>query len=540
MFLELLRKEFIEKKNEEKQSTSMLVLSYVFRVVLIGFFIALECYLSIALDKKIVQYSSYGSFDFLVLFLFIMMVITIFFTMIKGRKSLFDHRDSAVTMPLPIPSSTQVLSKVVYLYVESILFGWVTSTPLLICYGATRHYIPYYYIFSVFYPVFISLFSVGIALLFSLIYQQIYRLIKKSDIAQFIVASVLVVSLCYLYQFVLNLFLTALNDSSIGGVFSADFVKFLHQARYYFLPVYHLMDSVIEKGQIASDILIFLGSSLLSLVIGIGITSVFYIREMKLGSHSTGKEKKKIKKMKVISPFRALIKKEMSLLFKDDANLFSYTSLLILCPFLTFAVISSLNSIIYDNLRFYAAYFPELVSGINLTLILLFAGVINASASLSMTREGKALTIVKYLPISPLKQILAKVLIPITFSFFSLLITEIVLIATGIITLPVFFTSFFIGILLLVFSNLFGVYSDMHDKTSENRKVKLSIVNEIIPLILPLLLFVLFFVFSVYLRLPSWSLYLIASLFSLLTLSPSLIPLKKKCQEAFVKMEVNN
>ncbi len=540
MFLELLRKEFIEKKNEEKQSTSMLVLSYVFRVVLIGLFIALECYLSIALDKKIVQYSSYGSFDFLVLFLFIMMVVTIFFTMIKGRKSLFDHKDSAVTMPLPIPPSTQVLSKVIYLYVESILFGWVTSTPLLICYGAMRHYIPYYYIFSVFYPVFISLFSVGIALLFSLIYQQIYRLIKKSDIAQFIVASVLVVSLCYLYQFVLNLFLTALNDSSIGGVFSADFVEFLHQSRYYFLPVYHLMDSVIEKGQIASDILIFLGSSLLSLVIGIGITSVFYIREMKLGSHSTGKEKKKIKKMKVISPFRALIKKEMSLLFKDDANLFSYTSLLILCPFLTFAVISSLNSIIYDNLRFYAAYFPELVSGINLTLILLFAGVINASASLSMTREGKALTIVKYLPISPLKQILAKVLIPITFSFFSLLITEIVLIATGIITLPVFFTSFFIGILLLVFSNLFGVYSDMHDKTSENRKVKLSIVNEIIPLILPLLLFVLFFVFSVYLRLPSWSLYLIASLFSLLTLSPSLIPLKKRYQEAFVKMEVNN
>ncbi len=540
MFLELLRKEFIERKNEEKQSKAMHVLSYVFRAVLIGLFIALECYLSIALDKKIVKYSSYGSFDFLVLFLFLMMVVTVFFTMIKGRRSLFDHKDSAVTMPLPIPPSTQVFSKVVYLYVESVLFGWMTSTPLIICYGALRHYIPYYYIFSLLYPIFISFFSVGISLLFALIYQQIYRLIKKSDIAQFIMASALVISLCYLYQFILNLFLTALNDSSIGGVFSSGFVETLHKARYYFLPVYHMMDSVIEKGQIASDILIYLGSSLLSLVIGVGITSLFYIREIKLGSYSTTKENRKRKKAKLVSPFQALIKKEMSLLFKDETNLFSYTSLLILCPFLTFAVISSLNSIIYDNLRFYASYFPELVSGINLTLILLFSGVINASASLSMTREGKALVIVKYLPISPLKQILAKIIIPITFSFFSLLITEIVLIATGIITLPVFFTSLFIGVLLLVFSNVFGVYSDMHDKEGENRKVKLSVVNEIVPLILPLLLFALFFVFSIYVRVPSWSLYLIASVFSLLVLSPSFIHLKKRYQNAFVKMEVNN
>ena len=66
-----------------------------------------------------------------------------------GRETvIFNHKDSMVTLPLPIPPSTQVFSKVVYLYIESVLLGWVTSTPLLICYGATRHYIPYYYIFS--------------------------------------------------------------------------------------------------------------------------------------------------------------------------------------------------------------------------------------------------------------------------------------------------------------------------------------------------------------------------------------------------------
>lgn len=539
MFLELLRKEFIEKKSQEKQSTAMVVLSYLLRGVLIALFIALECYIAIALDKKIVQYSKYGSFDFLVLFLFVMMGMNLLFTLVKARKSIFDHKDSSVVLPLPIPPSTQVFSKVIYLYVEAILFALFTSTPLLICYGASRHYIPYYYIFSILYPIFISIFSVGISLLLSIIYQQIYKIVKKSDILQFLMACVVVVSCCYLYQFVLNLFLTALNDSSIGGVFSSDFVDGLHKARYYFLPVYHLMDSVIEKGHLASDILIFIGSSLLSAILGISMTSLCYLHEIKLGEHSVSKAKKS-KSTKLLSPFKALIKKELDLLFKDETNLFSYTSLLILCPFLTFAVISSLNSIIYDNLRFYASYFPELVSGINLVLILLFSGVINASASLSMSREGKSLIIVKYLPVSPLKQIIAKIIIPIFFSFLSLLVTEIVLISTGIITLPVFFSSFFIGTLLLVFSNVFGIYCDMHDKEGDNRKVKLSIINDIIPLVLPLIIFALFFVFSVYVRIPSWSLYLIASLFSLLVLSPSFFALKKRYQKAFVKMEVSN
>lgn len=539
MFLELLRKEFIERKNDEKQSIAMLVLSILLRVLLISGFIALECFIALNLDKKIVKYSSYGSFDFLVLFLFLMMALSIVFTMVKARGVIFNHKDSTVTLPLPIAPSTQVFSKVVYLYIESVLLGWVTSTPLLICYGATRHYIPYYYIFSGLYPLLISIFSVGISLLFALVYQQIYKLITKSDIAQFIVASVLVVTLCYLYQFILNLFLTALNDSSIGGVFSSGFVNGLHKARNYFLPVYHLMDAVIEKTNIKADILIFLGGSFLSLTLGVGITSIVYFHEIKIGDRSESKQKKG-KVRKLTTPFKALVRKEMDLLFKDEANLFSYTSLLILCPFLTFAVISSLNSIIYDNLRFYASYFPELVSGINLTLILLFSGVINASASMSMTREGKALIVVKYLPISPLKQILAKIIIPISFSFLSLLITEIVLISTSIITMPVFLSSLFIGTVLLAFSNIFGVYSDRHDKEGDNRKLKLSVINDLVPLVLPFILFGLFFVFSIYTKVSSWALYVIACAFSFVVLSPSVINLKKRLQKTFVKMEVSN
>lgn len=539
MFLELLRKEFIEKSDEGKQSLFVSVLFLVFRGLLLGCFIALECFIAMSLDKKIVKYSSYGSFDFLVLAMTLTMALSIIFTMVKARKTLFDSNDSQVTLPLPIEPSTQVFSKVTYLYIEAVLFGWMTSTPILVCYGIPRHFIPYYYIFSFLYPFLISIFSIGISLLLTIVYQKLYCLVRKNDIVQFLVACILVITLCYLYQVVLTLFLTALNNSSIGGVFSKDFVETLHKARYYFLPVYHLLDAVIEKANLKSDILITIGASILSLLLGVSLSSIVYFRELKNQNQPTSKKTKE-KKLQVVSPFKALLKKETDLLFKDETNLFSYTSLLILCPFLTYAVISSLNSIIYDNLRFYASYFPELVSGINLTLILLFSGVINASASLSMTREGQALIIVKYLPISPLKQILAKIIIPMLFSFLSLFVTVIVLISAGIITLPVFFTSFFVGVLLIIFSNVFGVYCDMHDRDRQRRTIRLSLINDLVPLILPFLIFALFFLFSVYLKLPTWSLYLIASFVSLLLLSPSMINLKKRYQKAFVRMEVSN
>lgn len=541
MFLELLRKEFIERRESASQSVVGRVFSVVLKLLIAGCFIALESFITLSIDKKVAAYSSYGSFDFLVLFMFVMVLVSIIFTMVKARTVIFNRKDSTVIMPLPIPPSTQVLSKVVYLYAECSILELILATPLLFCYGITRGYIPYYYIFSILYPFLISISSVGISLLLSLLYQKIYQLIKKSEIAQFIVASALVVALCFMYKVVLDMFLTALSDSQIGGVFSVSFVNTLHKLKNYLLPVYSLLDAVIEKTRVASDILIFLGMTFLLSVIGIGSVSIAYSRVVKNeNKNSESSRKTKDKPVTIMSPFKAMVKKELYLLFKDEGNLFSYTSLLIMAPFLTYAVISSLNSIIYGNLKFYAAYFPEIVSGINLMLILLFIGVINSSASMSMTREGKGIKIAKTVPVPLMKQIVAKIIIPLFFSELSLIITEIVLISFSVITVPVLFSSLFIGTLMLLFTNAFGIYADMYDKRAERSKFRMSLVNEMIPLALPIVIFLLFFVFSITTKIPSYALYLIGCVFSILVLSPFFFGLKKRYEKAFVAMEISN
>lgn len=540
MFVELLRKEFIARNENNEQKLSTLILFYALKLVLIGCLVALECFIFLALDKKIESYSEYGTFDFLVMFLFVMMLLSMFSCMVKGRRSLFDQRDSSIMLSLPISPSTIIFSKVTYLFVESSALGLVTATPLLVCYGATRMFIPYYYVFSILYPFLVSLFSIGLSLVLSLLYQYLYVLIRRYELVQLILASVLVIGLCFVYQVILRMFLSALSSSaSIEGVFSKDFVNGIHEARPAFVLVFHLLDAVILKDNIFPNICISLGSILLSLSIGVGLVSFFYYKGVRIEVKAKSSKGKK-KQNKLLSPFKSLLKKEVTLLFHDESNLFSYTSLLIMGPFLTFVVISSLNDIIYDNLEFYASYFPELISGINLTLILLFSGSINASASLSMSREGKGIKVTKTLPVPVYQQMIAKILIPFSLSELSLFITDIVLIATGVITVSVFFSSFFIGSLLLLFTNVFGLYADMHDREAKDKKNKLSIVNELVPLILPLILFALFFLFSVYLRTPGFALYLIAFFFSLIVLAPIMVLSFLHYKKAFYRMEVTN
>ena len=536
MLIELIRKEFIAKRDLSNKSVVSAVFSYLLKVILLAGFIALECFIALSLDKKINKYSPYGSYDFLVFFLFIVMVIGIFYSTVSSRKVIFDSGDGEIILRLPISPTNIILSKIIYLYLKDVLLELFVATPLLICFGISHSLMARFFVFAILYPIFISLFSIGVSLLLSVLYQWIYKKIKQSDIAQFIIAAILVIGLCFAYKVVLDMFLLALSDSSVGGVFSDSFINGIHDASVFFLPVRNITMIVVSKTNILQNIAILLGMIILSLTLGIGVSSLVYSKMLRSGNSREAVLYKKNKPFKVKSVSKALIKKEMDLLFKDGTNMFSYTSLLIMAPFLTYVVISSLNGVIFSDLKFYATYFPELVSAINLALVLLFAGIINSSASMSMSREGKCIQIVKYSPIPLSKQIICKLLIPVIFSEGSFIVTLLVLLITSAVSYPVLLASLFIGTLMILWNNAFGLYADMHDHSSA--KSKLGIWNNVVPIVLPLVLLGIHFVLTTYTLLDVLYVYLIECGFVLLCLAPFFINIGKRYKKAFSNMEV--
>ena len=537
MLYDLLKKETTSLNNDIYKHKYQKYLMWLVKAIFVALFIAAESYLFLALNSKINEYSSYGIFDFLILFLFIMFIISIINSLFILRKLLFDKKDSQILLPLPISSGEIIFSKLFYLFFEQVLLNLCISTPLLICFGATRQLVPYFYIFSILYPLMISLLTIGISLTFVVPFEYIYQFLKKYDLIQFLLASVVVILLCFAYQYVLDLFLAALNDSSFGGVFSEDFVNGLHNIATYLLPVSNILDSVVNGVNGLSAACIYFGMLLVFFLVGINLSTYFYNKMNKIDYYKTSNKKGKRREIKVIKPEYALIKKEFALLFKDNSYIFSYTGLLIMMPFLSFVVIDSLNSIIYDNLKVFAVYFPELTNGLNLTLILLFISVINANASLSITREDKAIQIMKYLPVNPTKQVLIKLIAPITLSSLSLIISEIVLFSSGAINRYIFLISLLIGLALITFTNVFGVLVDMHDRSCKT-KYKLAVLNNVISLVYPVFILLIHFLLSL-VGCPVALIYIIEILITAILVAPLFIKINSRIKNLFILMEVN-
>lgn len=534
MVIELVRKERIFRQEAKSKSTIANVFSYIIKFVFIALCVALECFIFYSVNQKIEKYSEYGTFDFLVLFLFVIMLIDIVGAIVKARSALFNSFDNQILFPLPVSMGEIIFSKITYIFLNEVLMHLIVSTPILITYGALNTQIPYFYVFSIIYPILISLFSIGVVLILVVPYQFFYKLIKLSDVAQFVLGTSLMIALCFGYQYVLNLFLNALNDSAIGGVFDKNFIEGLHSAVVYLAPNYYIFDSVINGNNTLFSWCILLGSILISLSLGTFISSLAYINLSK--NEFEFKINKERKHVKVDPVYKALFKKELALLFKDSNNLFSYTSLLIMAPFLSFLVISSLNAIMYSNLSQYLSFFPDLVKGINICLILLFSSVINGSAVLSLSREGKALQIVKYLPVPLKKQIGVKGIIPMALSSFSLILTTFTLSIGGVVDWLTSMVTLLLGIMIILATNAYGIFFDMYDRGLH--RVKLSWITTVISIGTPFILFAI----QISLALANVNTYLnyfVLIIVTLLIFIPFIFVRMKKLRKVFYKMEVN-
>lgn len=191
MIIDLVRKEFVNASQTRDLKFSRKLLVALIKFVSAGLLIALEVFIFISLDEKVRSNSNYGTFDFLILVLFLTLVISIIFTTLKARKVLFNRLDKTILSPLPIPEGEILFSKILYLYILQAITNVLISTPILMCYFITRNYMPTYYVFSIVYSLIISLFGIGISLLLSIVFEYAYRLLKLSDIAQFILLQLL-------------------------------------------------------------------------------------------------------------------------------------------------------------------------------------------------------------------------------------------------------------------------------------------------------------------------------------------------------------
>lgn len=541
MIVDLLHKEYRENLSFKKNySWPKKLLKMFINLAILSVFVAFEVYIFMALDKKLIEFSPYGSLDFLILFLGILLIISGFASLNKARNVFYKKSDSAILLHIPIDNDEVIFSKALFVYIYSVAVNFVISVPLLFSYGATRgieqNIFPRFYVLSFLYPLFISVFSAGLVLLLLPLYNKIFNSLKNKALLQIILGSALVISLCFAYQYVLDLFLNLISNSKFDSLFSKDFLDSLHNTAPKLFPVSGFVNMTHVKENLIGNITISVGASLLMAIVGFIVTSLSYTRFLK-NEFSQNKSVTKRKKSKVDNSFKALLKKEFVLIFRNSNYVFSYTSLLIMQPFLAYVVISSLNALLYENMKMFLIYFPELINGMNILLLLLFSSIISSSSLDAYSRENKEVMIVKYIPINPDKQSYIKIIIPLIFSSFSLILTNIVLVSFGAITPLCFTISLILGLILQVTLSFCGVYIDLI-KLSDTQKNDLSFLGTLISVVLPLIIF-LIHILMTYFNLNVGLLYTIEVLIMCIVLVVSILPFKRVVNKYFIKMRIN-
>lgn len=500
MISTLLGKE-IACRFKSTSSVKSRVLQWLAILVGTALVVAVVVFMTDSLDGKMSSSDSSSTPYLITLFLFVFAAFNCVDGALKLRKSVFSDEDREIITCLPFKPFQVVLSKALTIYFIELCENAVLSLPVLIVYGVNRGADAGFYVTALVYCLVVSLFAFGLSMVLAVVFQAFYHLIKGVSLAQFILASLVVVGLCFLYYYFLKLFLVSLDGSTdIDGALPQSFLDNMASITQWMVPVYSFISMwLLGTGYFQGSMILVVG--ILVLVFGgFGILLAGYrARDRREGGHTRRQS------YRVHSPFWNLVRKEEILIFKDSPSIFSYTTLLVMMPFLSAVVISAFNQILGSNLSIVLTYYPRFLEVTDMTLVLIFISIINSAASLSISREGKGWITYRTLPYSPILTIGSKVLVCSFLSTLSLAITCIVLGAMGYVDWQVALTSFFGGFLLVVSENFVGILIDIHDRSESG--VKLSFLASLLPILDPLICGLIGFLVMFYARL-SWAIFL--------------------------------
>ena len=476
--LNILVKDFKLLLFGDKSSIGKKILSLVFTALMLAVFIAIEVFLFTMIIEKVKTYKGAAPL-YLTLFLFIISCIMIILNVITAHKLFFNEKDIEQLTRYPITNDQIILSKLVFMIGTHFVTCLMFTYPIFLAYGQILGRAPMYYFITLFYPLLSFLFEGGIALMLVYPYKMALDYLKKHILVQFIVALVFMFVASFAYSRVLNLFMEIVINNNLNMLFTTEAINSLSTTVKYFVPINFLIDVFLgNSGRFFQYVCISLGVFIIGL--SISIFAFNYFRNISIANNT----KERTTELKVESIKKTLIKKELTILFKDSNNIFSFAGLLIVQPFLLYLVVSALNGVFSSGtFAYYLVALPHFIPVLDIVLIMLFTVIINSGANNYISAEKRTMRIMKTIPISVFTQIFIKVSVPFLTSCASLLVSTIILWATKTISFQTFAFGTLITIVLLFVFELVSLWEELSIKFN---KPKSSFLSGVYSYLLPL------------------------------------------------------
>ena len=317
--LNLLIKDFKLMFSSER-SLSKRIISGVVTVLFVACFVVLEIFLFSAVLNKIKDFRQAPE-AFMTLFLAVVTILMIVAGVLQAKKLFFNEKDIEQLTRYPVTNSQIILSKLIFLffshYATAILFVY----PLFIAYGQTITMPVWFYYIALFYPVVSFFFEMGIALLVVYPVWMFSQFLKKHLLLEFGLAMVLLLAGTYAYSNILSLFIELVANNQLSIIFSTENItKFVGIEKYLF-PINFLTDVFVDRKYGSLWPYLSMGVGIFSLGLTVTIFTFHYVRNLSITAKSRPLRERKVK---ITSPIKALIKKEISLLTKGTDYIFTF------------------------------------------------------------------------------------------------------------------------------------------------------------------------------------------------------------------------
>ena len=487
MFLNLLIKEFKNGSLADKLKKNNFF-NLLLSLILAASFILIEIVLFRLLDRKLSVFPGAGE-AFLIIFLFSVSAIHILYLTSVVRKTLFSSIDGAVMITRPVSPTMNILSKIVFVYIRNVADNYLIAFPILLSFGVTRSLTSRSLFLMSLYPVLIAVFETGASYLLSIPYQEIYCFLKRRPLIKTGVSFIFSIGLCFLYSEILNAFLTLVRDNNIYAIFSERSILRMNEISVYLIPTRFFVEMLNFD---VSGFLSLLGVSVFVFALGTLIGSRFYLTSLK---KERGIRARSVRKYALVSPNRAMIRKEISLYFDHSDGVFSLGNLIVMEPFLIVLVIEAMNMIFRTGMLTYvSSSFPYFLSLIQILIISLFSAFVNTTSSFVISREGaQGIRISKTIPVSYKKQIRLKMILPFALSSVSLAVSVSVLTIRRQMTPANACMAFLLSLVLIVFLELISVEGDLKFASGKNSNIGavISLTSIVVPIAEVSLMFLL-------------------------------------------------
>lgn len=508
------------------------LLSLLTTLLMAAFAVGVEWFLFSTILGKIQNFGG-ATVPFLTLFLSIISCLMIIMNTIRAKKLFFDPKDIEQLIRRPVSNTQIVVSKLIFLFATHYFMTLVLIYPIIIAYGRMIGKTMMFYYSGFFYPVLSFLFEGGMALILVYPFKLLSDFFRKHTVVQFVSSLVMMVGACIAYSYVLGIFMELVVNNNINAIFTHKSIENLIKLENILVPINFLVDAIFTSVSFKLVPFVCISCGILTIGISVVIFAFNYLRSVAL----TAKPGKTKDELNITGQTSALVKKELYLLFKDSNNIFSFTGLLMIQPFLVYVIVDSINSVFSSGaFAYYMTALPELIPLIDILIVMLFSLIINQGANEYIQSEKSNVRLMKILPVSPMKQLAIKVLIPYLLSAISLLVTVIILAVRGELAYFTAAVTFFMTLILLA---IFDTVSLKEEMRIGNGRPRSTTASTCYAYLLPLAFFGLSLLGCIYgmnIRVA----YMIGLLAFVILGAPHFIKIRSNMKKLFLDLEMVN